>query len=109
MQDRASFASTWDLLSCSASRSSASINEGIAAAYRRRRMPRRLGLRGLVYDKGLVDPRRRFAYAFTIEQRIMRLWYANRAEVYVSEPFNVDSVRHFVRGSMCSKPLACRT
>lgn len=40
------------------------------------------------------DPRRRFVYAFTIESRTMRIWYANRAEVYVSVPFDVDSVGH---------------
>lgn len=55
------------------------------------------------------DPRRRFAYAFTIEQRAMRIWYANRAEVYVSEPFNVDSVRRPVSNVTSSKLSTRRT
>ncbi|KAI0689963.1 hypothetical protein BC835DRAFT_217918 [Cytidiella melzeri] len=34
------------------------------------------------------DPRRRFVFAFTIENTQMRVWMANRSEVVVSEPFN---------------------
>ena len=34
------------------------------------------------------DPRRRFVYGFTFEDMNMRLWYADRAQLIVSEPFN---------------------
>ncbi|KAI0700876.1 hypothetical protein BC835DRAFT_1411725 [Cytidiella melzeri] len=34
------------------------------------------------------DPRRRFVFAFTIENTQMRAWMANRSDVVVSEPFN---------------------
>ena len=38
------------------------------------------------------DPRRRFTYAFTIEDTRMRLWYCDRAHFVVTEPFNFISV-----------------
>ncbi|KAJ3555180.1 hypothetical protein NM688_g2718 [Phlebia brevispora] len=34
------------------------------------------------------DPRRRFVYAFTVEDATMRLWYCDRSQVVVSDPFN---------------------
>lgn len=39
-----------------------------------------------------MDPRRRFVYAFTIEDTAMKLWYCDRAQVLVSEPFNFVEV-----------------
>lgn len=38
------------------------------------------------------DERRRFTLGFTIEQDSMRLWYANRSTIFVSEAFNFISV-----------------
>ncbi|GJE94443.1 hypothetical protein PsYK624_106130 [Phanerochaete sordida] len=40
------------------------------------------------------DPRRRFAYSFTIENRTMRLWFCNRSTYVISEPFD-----------FCSEPI----
>ncbi|KIP06495.1 hypothetical protein PHLGIDRAFT_118886 [Phlebiopsis gigantea 11061_1 CR5-6] len=37
------------------------------------------------------DARRRFAFGFTIENRTVRLWFAGRAEVLVSDPFDFVS------------------
>ncbi|KAJ3557295.1 hypothetical protein NM688_g1549 [Phlebia brevispora] len=34
------------------------------------------------------DPRRRFVYAFTIEDTAMRLWFCDRSQVIVSSPFD---------------------
>ncbi|KAJ3558271.1 hypothetical protein NM688_g1022 [Phlebia brevispora] len=34
------------------------------------------------------DARRRFVHAFTVEDKNMRLWYGDRSQVLVSEPFN---------------------
>lgn len=39
-----------------------------------------------------VDARRRFVYGFTIENTDMRLWYGDRAQILVSEPFNFITV-----------------
>lgn len=41
------------------------------------------------------DPCRRFTFGFTIENRTMRIWYAGRAEILVSTPFDFMNVRHF--------------
>ncbi|KAF7790445.1 hypothetical protein EIP86_001400 [Pleurotus ostreatoroseus] len=34
------------------------------------------------------DPRRRFTFGYTIENATMRLWYYDRSQIVVSEPFN---------------------
>ena len=34
------------------------------------------------------DPRRRFVYAFSIENTDMRLWFCDRSKILVSEPHN---------------------
>lgn len=34
------------------------------------------------------DASRRFTFAFTIENRTMRLWFASRSEILVSESFD---------------------
>ncbi|KAJ3558268.1 hypothetical protein NM688_g1020 [Phlebia brevispora] len=34
------------------------------------------------------DPRRRFVFAFTIDNANMRLWFCDRARIWVSAPFN---------------------
>ncbi|KAJ3558270.1 hypothetical protein NM688_g1023 [Phlebia brevispora] len=34
------------------------------------------------------DPRRRFVFSFTIENVKMRLWFCDRSQILVSEPFN---------------------
>ena len=41
------------------------------------------------------DPRRRFAFGYTIETTNMRLWYYDRFQIVVSEPFNFITVRVF--------------
>ena len=38
------------------------------------------------------DARRRFVYAFTIENTTMRLWFASRSDIIVSDPFNFITV-----------------
>ena len=38
------------------------------------------------------DPRRRFAYGFTIEDTQMRLWFCDRKQIVVSTAFNFVSV-----------------
>ena len=38
------------------------------------------------------DPRRRFTYAFTIENTMMRLWYASRSDILVSTAFDIMKV-----------------
>jgi hypothetical protein len=42
------------------------------------------------------DPRRRFAFAFTVENRNLRLWFASRSEILVSESFDFISVCPFL-------------
>ena len=42
----------------------------------------------------MKDPRRRFTYAFTVEDTIMRLWYCDRAHFIVSQPFDFVTVSH---------------
>ncbi|GJE94402.1 hypothetical protein PsYK624_105710 [Phanerochaete sordida] len=54
------------------------------------------------------DPRRRFAYSFTIEDCVMRLWFCNRSTYAVSEPFHWFTepeylVRFFVALMYCSE------
>ena len=39
------------------------------------------------------DPSRRHTYGFTIMNLDMRMWFCDRAEVVVSEPFNIVTVR----------------
>lgn len=46
------------------------------------------------------DPRRRFLFAFTIENVNMRLWYCDRSQTVVSESFN------FITASLPSHPIA---
>ena len=41
------------------------------------------------------DARRRFTFGFTIENRTMRLWYADRSEILISDFFDFISVRHY--------------
>ncbi|KAJ3555479.1 hypothetical protein NM688_g2554 [Phlebia brevispora] len=54
------------------------------------------------------DPRRRFVYAFTIEDATMRLWYCDRSQVFVSIPFNFnensDALLHFVISVSFAEP-----
>lgn len=38
------------------------------------------------------DPRRRFTFGFTIENRTMRIWFCSRAEILVSQPFDFIAV-----------------
>lgn len=38
------------------------------------------------------DPCRRFTFGFTIENREMRIWYASRADILVSTPFDFMNV-----------------
>ena len=38
------------------------------------------------------EPRRRFTYAFTIENTTMRLWYASRSDILVSTAFDIMKV-----------------
>ena len=50
------------------------------------------------------DARRRFVYGFTIEDVNMRLWYASRSDVFMSEPFNwqqVSGVGRFLARIRC--------
>lgn len=44
------------------------------------------------------DPRRRFVFAFTIENTQMRVWMLDRSGAVVSEPFNFITVRASVPG-----------
>lgn len=39
------------------------------------------------------DPRRRFAFGFTIENYGMRLWFRDRSQIIVSRRFNFITVR----------------
>ncbi|KAJ3541551.1 hypothetical protein NM688_g6067 [Phlebia brevispora] len=54
------------------------------------------------------DPRRRFIYAFTIENATMRFWFCDRTQIVVSEPFNFitehEPVVHFVLSLMYAEP-----
>ena len=43
------------------------------------------------------DPRRRFVYGFSIDDCKMRLWFASRSDVIVSEPFDFMKVRNLSR------------
>lgn len=52
------------------------------------------------------DPRRRFVYGFTIENTSMRLWFCDRAQLLVSEPFNFILVRVI---TCPSSPSVCLT
>ena len=38
------------------------------------------------------DPCRRFTFGFTIEDHTMRIWFASRADILVSAPFDFMSV-----------------
>jgi hypothetical protein len=38
------------------------------------------------------DPCRRFVYGISIEDNRMRIWQANRADIFVSEPFDYVEV-----------------
>ena len=38
------------------------------------------------------DPRRRFTLAYSIENTTTRIWFCNRSEMLVSEPFNFVTV-----------------
>ena len=38
------------------------------------------------------DPLRRFTYAFTVENTTMRLWYASRSDILVSQVFDIMKV-----------------
>lgn len=38
------------------------------------------------------DDRRRFTLGFTIEGRIMRLWYVSRADIFISQDFDFMAV-----------------
>lgn len=42
------------------------------------------------------DPRRRFAFAFSIENEKMRIWFTNRAAVLISEVFNIMAVSNHI-------------
>ena len=46
------------------------------------------------------DPRRRFVYAFTIENTTMRVWLCDRSEVLVSEPFDFMRVSPRLAGDV---------
>lgn len=38
------------------------------------------------------DPQRRHTFAFTIENRTLRMWFASRSEIVVSEPVDFFKV-----------------
>jgi hypothetical protein len=45
-----------------------------------------------MHEVMVEDPRRRFVFAFTIENTVMRVWMASRSDILVSQPFNFITV-----------------
>ena len=45
-----------------------------------------------MYQVMYEDARRRFVHAFTFENATMRLWFASRSDIIVSDPFNFITV-----------------
>lgn len=50
------------------------------------------------------DPRRRFTYAFTVEDITLRLWYASRSEILVTKPIDIMKVSY--HADICSCRLS---
>ena len=54
------------------------------------------------------DPRRRFVFAFTIENVNMRTWLATRSDVLVSLPFNfIEVSKGFLLYMRCKAADIC--
>ena len=50
-----------------------------------------------MHDIMREDPRRRFTFGFTFENRSLRLCFVGRTEVVVSDPLDIVSVSHAPR------------
>ena len=51
------------------------------------------------------DPRRRFAFGFTIENTSTRIWFCSRTDVFVTKPFDFVKVSLFLHALYCMDPL----